>query len=424
MAEEAPLRTRLLVLLSLLIAGPVWAQTIAIRAGYIVDPAKGTVAKDQVILVEQGKIKSIGSGIAIPPGAQVIDLSKEWITPGLMDAHTHLTLTEILNAPFESFYLKESTTYRGLRGLRNAQVLLQRGFTAVREVGNDGDYATEDVRRAIQQGMFDGPTILSAGKIITPFGGQSYAVPPEQGPFWRYEYIDADSPDEMRKAVRKNIYYGADLIKLVTDNGPYHFSLEEIRAAVDEAHHAGRAVAVHVYGGEAAQNVIEGGVDSVEHGFGLSDAQLQLMKEKGIFLVGTDFPKSALDVMGRNGNFLEDPAILGPKITDRLRRAYRIGVKMAFGTDSFLDVPGKTRADFMFDYLSRWREAGVPNADILKCMTTNAAELLRIDKQRGSLAPGLAADIIAMPASPLEDIESLRNVNFVMKDGKIVRRPE
>jgi imidazolonepropionase-like amidohydrolase len=97
---------------------------------------------------------------------------------------------------------------------------------------------------------------------------------------------------------------------------------------------------------------------------------------------------------------------------------------MAFGTDSFLDVAGKTRADFMFDYLSRWREAGVPNADILKCMTTNAAELLRIDKQRGSLAPGLAADIIAMPSSPLEDIESLRNVNFVMKDGKIVRRPE
>ena len=224
------MRKRLFVPLLILLAIPVFAQTVAIRAGFVIDPAKGTVAKDQVILVEQGKIKSMGAGIAIPPGAPTVDLSKEWIMPGLMDAHTHLTLTEILNAPFESFYLKESTAFRALRGLRNAQVLLQRGFTAVREVGNDGDYATEDVRKAIQQGLFDGPTILSAGKIITPFGGQSYAVPQEQGPFWLYEYIDADSPEEMRKAVRKNIYYGADLIKLVTDNGAYHFSLDEIRA--------------------------------------------------------------------------------------------------------------------------------------------------------------------------------------------------
>src|SRR6202522_3715087 len=204
LVEEEILRKRLFVPLLILLAIPVFSQTVPIRAGFVIDPAKGTVAKDQVILVERRKIKSIGSGITIPPGAQVVDLSKEWITPGLMDAHTHLTLTEILNAPFESFYLKESTAFRALRGLRNAQVLLQRGFTAVREVGNDGDYATEDVRKAIQQGLFDGPTILSAGKIITPFGGQSYAVPQEQGPFWLYEYIDADSPEESgRPCVRK-----------------------------------------------------------------------------------------------------------------------------------------------------------------------------------------------------------------------------
>jgi imidazolonepropionase-like amidohydrolase len=408
-----------------LIAAPVFAQNvIAIRAGGVVDPAKGSVARNQVILVENGKIKAIGTDVAIPAGTQTIDLSNEWVSPGLMDAHVHLTLTEITGgAPFESFYLKESSTYRGLRGLRNAQDLLHAGFTTVREVGNDANYATEDVRRAIQAGMFDGPTILTAGKIIAPFGGQSTSIPPEQGPFWRYEYIDADTPEEVRKAVRQNIYYGVDVIKLVADNSPYHYSVEEIKAAVDEAHHAGRAVAVHVYGGEAAQNVIEGGVDSVEHGFFLTDEQLQRMKQKGIFLVGTDIPRAQLDVLGTSGGIFPEPAVLAPKIIDRLRRAYRIGVKMAFGTDTTIDVPNKTRADLMLDYLPVWREAGIPPQDILKCMTTNPAELLRVNQQRGALTPGLAADIIAMPSNPLENIESLRKVNFVMKDGRIIRRP-
>ncbi len=417
---------RKLWILCLLIATPVFAQNvIAIRAGGVVDPVEGSVAKNQVILVENGKIKSIGSGLAIPAGAQTIDLSKEWITPGLMDAHVHLTLTEVTggNAPFESFYLKESSAFRGLRGLKNAQDLLRAGFTTVREVGNDANYATEDVKRAIQAGMFDGPTILSAGKIIAPFGGQSTAIPAEQGPFWRYEYIDADTPEEVRKAVRQNIYYGVDVIKLVADNSPFHYSVEEIKAAVDEAHHAGRAVAVHVFGGEAAQNVIDGGVDSVEHGFFLTDQQLQQMKQKGIFLVGTDTPRAQLDVEGTSGGIFPPPEELAPKIIDRLRRAYRIGVKMAFGTDTVIEIPNKTRADLMLDYLAVWRAAGVPNQDILKCMTTNPAELLRINQQRGSLTAGLAADIIAMPANPLDDIEALRKVNFVMKDGKVIRRP-
>ena len=397
---------------------------MAIRAGNLVDPATGAVARNQLILIENGKIKSVGAAAAIPTGAQVIDLSNEWVMPGLVDAHTHLTLTEVLNAPYESFYLKESSTFRGLRGLKNAQNVLQAGFTTVRDAGGDGDYATEDVRRAIQQGWFDSPTIISAGKIIAPFGGQSNAIPPEQGPFWRFEYIDADTPDEVRKAVRRDIYYGADVIKLVADNSPYYYSLDEIRAAVDEAHRAGRAVAVHVFGGQAAQNVIEGGADSVEHGFDLTDAQLQLMKQKGTFLVGTDFPRAQLDIIGTSGGIFADPAVLAPKIIDRLRRAYDIGVKMAFGSDTVIEVPNKTRADLMLDYLAVWRQAGVPPSDILKCMTSNPAELLRINRQRGAIVAGLAADIIAMPANPLDDIESLRKVNFVMKDGKIVRRPQ
>jgi imidazolonepropionase-like amidohydrolase len=417
---------KLAAFLILAVAARVLAQnTIAIRAGGVVDPAKGSVARNQVIVVENGKIKEIGPNVAIPDGAATIDLSNEWVSPGLMDAHVHLTLTEVTggNAPFESFYLKESSTYRGLRGLRNAQDLLRAGFTTLREVGNDANYATEDVKRAIQAGMFDGPTILSSGKIIAPFGGQSTAIPPEQGPFWRYEYIDADTPEEMRKAVRLNIYYGVDVIKLVADNNPYHLSVEEVKAAVDEAHHAGRTVAVHVFGGEAADNVIEGGVDSLEHGFFLTDEQLQKMKRKGMFLVGTDTPRSQLDLEGTSGGIFPPPEILAPKIIDRLRRAYRIGVKMAFGTDTVIEVPNKSRADLMLEYLAVWREAGVPAAEILKCMTSNPAELMHIQQQRGALAPGLAADIIAMPANPMEDIESLKKINFVMKDGKVIRKP-
>jgi imidazolonepropionase-like amidohydrolase len=404
------------------LCSPLMAQTVAIRAGNVIDPATGNVAKDQIILIENGKIKSIGATINIPKDAQVVDLSREWVMPGLIDAHTHMTLTELPGkAPFEASYLKESTAFRGFRGLHNAQTILQAGFTTIREVGNEAAYACADLRKAFQQGWFDGPTLQCAGKIIGAFGGQSNSIPAEQGAFWRYEYLDADTPDEIRKAIHENIYYGADVIKLVADNSAFYYREEDIRAAVEEAHRAGRPVAVHVYGGAAADNVIRGGADSVEHGFELSDAQLHLMKEKGTFLVGTDFPTAHLALLNPSNETLADAQALGKKIIDRLARANRIGVKMAFGSDTVNEMPGRTRADMMLDYLAVWRAAEVPPAAILKAMTVSAAELLRIDKQRGAIAAGLAADIIAMPANPLSDIESLRKVNFVMKDGKVVR---
>jgi imidazolonepropionase-like amidohydrolase len=408
----------------LLIVSPSFAQVLAIRAGTVVDPARGSSAKDQVILIEHGKILRIGAKVEIPPGAEIVDLSKEWVTPGLIDAHTHMTLTELeSNAPFESFYLNQSSTLRGLRGMHNAQLVLNQGFTTLRDVGNSAEYAMSDVRRAIDAGWFIGPTIIDSGKIIAPFGGQSRDIPPRQGAFWQFEYIDADGPEEVRKAVRTNIYYGAGVIKLVADNNAYHYSIEEFRAAVDEAHRAGIPVAVHVYGGDALDNAIEAGVDSIEHGFDLTDAQLGRMKAKGMFLVGTDFPRKHLDIVGTSGGILPEPAVLAPKIIDRLRRAHRIGVRMAFGSDTVIDMPGRTRADLMFDYLAVWREAGVPPADILKAMTVNAAELLRVDKARGNLREGLSADLVAMPADPLSDIENLRKIDFVMKDGKVVRKP-
>jgi imidazolonepropionase-like amidohydrolase len=402
---------------------PLMAQVTAIRAGAVVDPRTGTSKANQVILIKDKKIQAVGAGIAIPPNAEVIDLSHDWLSPGLMDAHSHLTLAETGgDGPFEAFYLSESTAYRALRGLRNGEILVAAGFTTVRDVGNSAEYAMVDVGRAIDQGWFVGPTVIDAGKIIAPYGGQSRLIPAGQGNFWKYEYIDADTPEEVRKAVRVNIYHGAKVIKLVGDNNPYHYSVEEIRAAVDEAHRAGLPVAIHViFGGEAADNAIEAGVDSLEHGFYLTDAQLKRMAAKGVTLVGTDFPRFVLDVMGTSGGMLPEPAVLAPLIIERLRRAHQAGVRLVFGSDVPIDIPGKTRAEVMLGYLDGWISAGISPSEILRAMTSDAAKLLRVDKERGVIAEGLAADLIATPEDPTKDIMTLRKVNFVMKDGHVVR---
>jgi len=413
----------LFLLIIFLLAYPAFAQTTAIRAGNVIDPATGTIARNQIILVKDGKIAEVGPKVNIPASAEVIDLSNAWVMPGLMDGHAHLTLNiQSLDSGIEAIYLRESTAMRAFRGLRNAQDVLQAGFTTIRDVGNDANYAAADLRDAINKGWFTGPAILTSGKIIAPFGGQSKRIPPEQGRFWLHEYIDADNVDEIRRAVRQNIYYGADLIKLVTDTSAFFYSVEEIRAAVEEAHAAGLPVSVHVMGGEAARNVILGGADSIEHGYMLTDELLKLMKEKGTWLVSTDFPEAHIAAMDPTGAFFgAPPKVLAAGIIDRLKRAHQIGVKLVFGTDSVDNLPGKNRADMMLDYLATWEAAGITPAETLRAMTTEAAILLKIEKMRGLIAPGFGADIIATPANPLERIQALRRVMFVMKDGKIVR---
>lgn len=409
------------VLLSFLVSCLALApQSYALKVGHLIDPATGAVAERQVVLVKDGRITGVGANLAIPAGAEVVDLSESWVMPGIMDAHTHVTFgAREWKEMGAANYAREGTGLRSLRGLHTAQVLLRAGITTVRDIGNEANYAAVDLRRALGAGWFEGPTIQSAGKIIGPTGGQLGGLTFEAGPIWQFEYLDANSPDEVRKAVRQNLYYGANVIKLVSDSNRYFYSLAEIQAGVEEAHRAGVALAVHVMGGEAARNVILGGADSIEHGFYLSDELLKLMKEKGTFLVGTDFPESHFLAGGGLPGGREDAAA----IVDRLRRAYRIGVKMGFATDIVIDLPGKTRADMTWDYLAVWRAAGIPNAHVLKCMTTWNAELLRIQDQRGAIRPGLWADVIAMPRNPLEDTEALRGVSFVMKNGKVIRRP-
>ncbi len=426
LAQVVLRRVALLSCAFLLVGASALAQTLAIRAGHVIDPATGSVANNQIILVKDGKIAAIGASAAVPKDVGVVDLSNAWVLPGLIDAHTHITFGQEPPLNIGATYLAESAPLRALRGLHYAQMLLQAGFTTVRDAGNEANYASIDLRRAIEQGWFAGPTIVTMGKIIGPFGGQFAGTVPDMGPYWKFEYIDADSPDEMRKAVRQNIFYGAQAIKLVCDNASYHCSVDEVRAAVAEAHASGLPVSVHVMGGpgpaaiDAARNVIIGGADSIEHGFFLSDELLQMMKDKGMVLVSTDFPRDHLRAM-----FPAEAADqMAQAIVDRLKRANRIGVKIAFGTDTVVDLPGRARPDMMFDYVDSWASAGMSPTATLKAMTTTAAELLRVQDVRGSFAVGRAADIVATPENPLERITALRKISFVMKGGRIVRGPE
>lgn len=414
-----------LLALCLLTTATAAADSVVVRAGHLVDPAAGTAAANQIIVIENGKIKSIGANPTIPANAQVIDLSNAWVLPGMVDAHTHVTMNLPPSPPGESLWekylLSESSGIRTARGLHNAELLLRAGFLAIRDVGNGGNFADTAVREAIEKGWFPGPTVVNCGKIIGPFGGQSHGYAPEQGPFWQYEYFDADTPDEIRKAVRKNIYYGATCIKLVSDNSAFHYGEAEVRAAVDEAHRAGLAVADHLRADDAARDAINGGIDSVEHGYFLTPDVLRLMKKKGTWLVGTDFPYEHMVAFGSIGDL--DAKTGSAAIVTRLTNAYKIGVKMAFGSDVVAELPGKNRVDMMFDFLDVWKKAGIPDADILRAWTVNGFELLRLGKERGAIAVGKAGDLIAVPGNPLDDIHELKRVSFVMKDGKVIRRP-
>ena len=205
------MKTTLLLSLSatVLLTFSLSAQTISIRAGNLIDPATGAVAKNQTILVRDGNIASVGANTEVPKDAQVVDLSRAWVMPGLMDAHTHLLLTSYTSVGgLEASYVRESTGFRTLLGARNARAVLEAGFTTVKDIGNAANYGDVDLRRAIERGWAVGPTMLTVGKIIAPFGGQSRNISPEQPHTWEYEYVTADSPDEVRKAVRQNICTG------------------------------------------------------------------------------------------------------------------------------------------------------------------------------------------------------------------------
>jgi len=390
-------------------------RVIAIKAGKLVDPEKGTTMANQIILVRGRKIEAVGANVQIPADAQVIDLSKSTVLPGLFDAHTHLCMTVKKDRDAGSYYittLLDPTPYRAIEGVANARDMLAAGFTTIRDVGNSGNYGDTALREAIERGLVPGPTIVNAGRIIAPYGGQ-FHLQPEKKDLATPEYIFADTHDEMLKAIRENIHYGATMIKIVVDDQKYIYTVDDIRFMVAETHRAGLKLAAHCWTEAGAHNAAEAGVDSIEHGQMMTNDDLQLAKKNHVVLVGTDFSESASSISG----FPELHAVF----VDRLKRAHQIGVTMAFGTDAFAAVPGETRGTLAAEYVTSWTEAGVPPKDTLQAMTINAARLLGVDGQRGAIRPGLAADIIAMPANPLDNIQAVRKVSFVMKNGSVFK---
>jgi imidazolonepropionase-like amidohydrolase len=411
-----------LTALVLLAAAALPAQVVAIKAGRLVDPAAGTTHRDQVILVEAGRITAVGGSVSIPKGATIVDLSKKVVMPGFFDVHTHLCLNlrtkggqglEALLKSLLAATLVDTTGYRAIEGVANARDMLASGFTTVRDVGNAGNYADTDLRRAIDEGLVPGPSVVNAGRIIGPYGGQYHGISPERPDLPIPEYRYADSPDEMRKAVRENIAFGAKVIKIVVDDQPYLYSVEDVRTIVREAAAGGLRVAAHCASDAGTRIATEGGVASVEHAYRASNTTLELMKAKGVFLVGTDFTETAAREMGMDDYH--------PLVIDRLKRAYRIGVPVAFGTDVCFVKEGETRGTLSIAFIDSFVEAGVTPRSILRAMTVDAARLLGMEKERGSLAPGFAADIVATPDDPLEKVDTLKHVTFVMKNGRVIR---
>lgn len=381
-----------------------------IHAGHMVDVASGTVIDNQQILIEGGVIQEVGSRVAHPEGTVIIDLSSSWVMPGLIDAHTHLALQEMDGSDLDdagSYYyagLIEDTAMRVAQGTQMARSMLETGFVWVRDTGNNGNYGDVTIRRAIQGYWVPGPNMVTAGRMIAPFGGQ-FQMNPEKPDLGEPEYYYADSHEEIILAVRENVHYGATVIKLIIDNQPYLYSEEDVRVAVEEAHAMGVKVMAHATSDEGIRNAVFGGVDSIEHAFDPSDDTLGLMAERGVYLVGTDFPAWRLGDRRYASNIV------------RNQKAYEMGVPMAFGSDAVYYEAGRTRGEQTLDFLRSYVDAGLPNEHILRMATMYAADLLGAES--GQIVEGLDANIVAMPSNPLDDIEHLRGIDFVMKDGRV-----
>ena len=397
-----------------------------IKAGRLLDPETGTAVPNQVIVIEGERIKAVGANLAVPAGATVIDLSKMTVMPGLVDAHTHTTLTykeQPENNYYYLTYVMESTPLRAIQGASNMIQLLNSGFTVVRDVGNNALYADTALRQAIEQGWLPGPTVIPSGPMIGSTGGQYWPTPE----MYKYhnimypEYIDANSPDEIVRAVRENMLFGAKTIKLCIDCKPWMYSVDDIKLAIREAAQGGCKVEGHVQTPEGAQRSIDAGIYIIAHGNALTADHHRQMAEKGIILAGTDTPFT--NYRGSEAAFKRTVA--------NLRDAWEKKVVLTFSTDFDYwndrmrnEKTGEflTRGELTLNFLDTWKAAKIPNADILKAMTINGYLAADVLKDRGPIKPGFFADLIAMPGDPLTDIDALRSVQFVMKNGMVFKK--
>ena len=410
-----------------------------VKAARLLDPRTGNVLSPAAVLIEDGKIKEVSSRID-RPNVRTIDLGNATLLPGLIDSHTHLLLDVIIPTEAENksryngtfvpgllLAIVESPSKRVLLGAQMAREDLLSGFTTVRNLGHsgiDGDIALRD---AINAGRIEGPRILAAGRKIAR-GYVQNLNPALSDAILRQEFFQIDGPDEARRAVQDNLFYNADVIKVTVgdDNTP-----AEIAAIVDEAHREHVKVAAHAIEMVNIQKAIDGGVDSIEHGNEATGDQLRQMRDKGIFL---DLTPTAYG--GRLTRIRELTIVMSPEYRafrqsldtdtkqqyDRLvQRVLKSGVKFAAGSDWAWHYPGKTRGEGTADVFISLHDAGMPTLDTIRAITTNAAEMLGWQDRIGAIEPGKFADLVAVAGDPVADIHELQRVQFVMKDGKVIR---
>lgn len=425
--------TRLLtILLLLFFSSPIFAQTTYLHCGVVLDCKGSKPAKEQTIVIENNKITAIKSGyIDAPEEANVINLKDQTVMPGFMDMHVHIEGELSPTRYLERFTISDVDV--ALRATKYCERTLMAGFTTVRDLGGSG--VNVSLRDAIRKGFIQGPRIYTAEKSIATTGGHA---DPTNG--MRQELMGdpgplegvINSPEEARKAVRQRYKNGADCIKITSTGGVLsvakdgkgaQFTIEEIEAVVAAANDYGFVTAAHAHGPEGMKRAVLGGINSIEHGTMMTSEIMDLMKQKGTYLVPTiSAGKFTYEKAINDENFfppvIRPKAIeMGQKIQETFGKAYKAGVKIAFGTDSGVSPHGDNAKEFMYMV-----EAGMSPYEAIKSATVGASDLLRVADSYGTLEAGKMADIVAVKGNPLEDITILQEVSFVMKDGKVFKQ--
>lgn len=407
-------------------------EVVALKAARLFDGRGDAAVANGVVIVEGGKIRAAGSGIPIPAGARVIDLGDATLLPGLIDAHTHLTIESTDNWLQETLDgFRRTTPEVAIRATAYARKILMAGFTTVRDVGS-GDYIDVGLRNSIDGGVVPGPRMMVAVHALGARGGHCDDGGFPFGFFGDEPGIElgiASGADQFRDSVRFQVKYGADVIKICATGGVLslndevdtpQLTQEEMNAIVEEAHRLRKKVAAHAHGSEGAKYAIRAGVDSIEHGSFLDDEALRMMKEHGTYLVPTLLAGEY--TAGRAGIRHYPPEIAAKAKaalaarSDMFRRALKRGVKIAFGTDSAVSPHGINAQEF-----SLLVGLGMTPAAALRAATSSAADLLGLSKTIGTLEPGKDADVVAVPGDPFADIKVMEKVSFVMKGGEVFK---